>query len=103
MQLRDWAESVGPWFPLAFLLAHIVVTVVPVPRTAFTLAAGLLFGPVLGVRDRGGRQHRERGAGGAAGARGRVAAEPPGSATGRSTRWTSDCASEAGWPSCRCG
>ncbi|MGA9675015.1 MAG: hypothetical protein WBR28_07135, partial [Mycobacterium sp.] len=33
VQLRDWAESVGPWFPLAFLLAHIVVTVVPVPRT----------------------------------------------------------------------
>jgi uncharacterized membrane protein YdjX (TVP38/TMEM64 family) len=49
VQLRDWAESVGPWFPLAFLLAHIVVTVVPVPRTAFTLAAGLLFGPALGV------------------------------------------------------
>ncbi|BBZ39136.1 TVP38/TMEM64 family protein [Mycobacterium conspicuum] len=49
VQLRDWAESVGPWFPLAFLLAHIVVTVVPVPRTAFTLASGLLFGPVLGV------------------------------------------------------
>jgi uncharacterized membrane protein YdjX (TVP38/TMEM64 family) len=49
VQLRDWAESAGPWFPLAFLLAHIVVTVVPVPRTAFTLAAGLLFGPVLGV------------------------------------------------------
>ena len=49
VQLRDWAQSVGPWFPLAFLLAHIVVTVVPVPRTAFTLAAGLLFGPVLGV------------------------------------------------------
>lgn len=49
VQMRDWAESVGPWFPLAFLLAHIVATVVPVPRTAFTLAAGLLFGPVLGV------------------------------------------------------
>ena len=49
VQLRDWAESVGPWFPLAFLMAHIVVTVVPVPRTAFTLAAGLLFGPVLGI------------------------------------------------------
>jgi uncharacterized membrane protein YdjX (TVP38/TMEM64 family) len=49
VQLRDWAESVGPWFPLAFLMAHAVVTVVPVPRTAFTLAAGLLFGPVLGV------------------------------------------------------
>jgi uncharacterized membrane protein YdjX (TVP38/TMEM64 family) len=49
VQLRDWAESVGPWFPLAFLVAHIIVTVVPVPRTAFTLAAGLLFGKVFGV------------------------------------------------------
>jgi len=49
VQLRDWAQSLGPWFPLAFLIAHMVVTVVPVPRTAFTLAAGLLFGPVLGI------------------------------------------------------
>jgi uncharacterized membrane protein YdjX (TVP38/TMEM64 family) len=49
VQLRDWATSVGPWFPPAFLVAHIVVTVFPFPRTAFTLAAGLLFGPVLGV------------------------------------------------------
>jgi uncharacterized membrane protein YdjX (TVP38/TMEM64 family) len=49
VQLRDWATSVGPWFPLTFLAAHIVVTVFPFPRTAFTLAAGLLFGPALGV------------------------------------------------------
>jgi uncharacterized membrane protein YdjX (TVP38/TMEM64 family) len=49
VQLRDWATSAGPWFPLAFLAAHIVVTVLPFPRTAFTLAAGLLFGPLLGV------------------------------------------------------
>ncbi|KUH94160.1 hypothetical protein AU189_04065 [Mycolicibacterium acapulense] len=49
VQLRDWATSVGPWFPLAFLAAHIVVTVFPFPRTAFTLGAGLLFGPVLGI------------------------------------------------------
>ncbi len=49
LQLRDWATSVGPWFPLAFLAAHVVVTVFPFPRTAFTLAAGLLFGPALGV------------------------------------------------------
>ena len=49
VQLRDWSTSVGPWFPLAFLAAHIVVTVLPFPRTAFTLAAGLLFGPVLGI------------------------------------------------------
>ncbi|HYO00700.1 MAG TPA: TVP38/TMEM64 family protein [Mycobacterium sp.] len=49
LQLRDWATSVGPWFPLAFLAAHVVVTVFPFPRTAFTLSAGLLFGPLLGV------------------------------------------------------
>jgi uncharacterized membrane protein YdjX (TVP38/TMEM64 family) len=49
VQMRDWATSVGPWFPLAFLAAHIAVTVLPFPRTAFTLAAGLLFGPALGV------------------------------------------------------
>ena len=49
VQLRDWARSLGPWFPAAFLVAHIVVTVLPFPRTAFTLAAGLLFGPALGV------------------------------------------------------
>ena len=49
VQMRDWATSVGPWFPLAFMAAHIVVTVFPFPRSAFTLAAGLLFGPVLGV------------------------------------------------------
>ena len=49
VQLRDWASSVGPWFPLAFLGAHVVVTVFPFPRTAFTLAAGLLFGPAPGI------------------------------------------------------
>jgi uncharacterized membrane protein YdjX (TVP38/TMEM64 family) len=49
VQLRDWSMSMGPWLPLAFLAAHILVTVLPFPRTAFTLAAGLLFGPVLGV------------------------------------------------------
>lgn len=49
VQLRDWATSLGAWFPLAFLAAHVVVTVFPFPRTAFTLAAGLLFGPGLGV------------------------------------------------------
>jgi uncharacterized membrane protein YdjX (TVP38/TMEM64 family) len=49
MELRDWSTSMGSWLPLAFLAAHIVVTVLPFPRTAFTLAAGLLFGPTLGV------------------------------------------------------
>lgn len=49
LQLRDWASAAGPWLPLAFFAAHTVVTVLPFPRTAFTLAAGLLFGPALGI------------------------------------------------------
>ena len=49
VQLRDWAASIGPWLPLAFFGVHTLVTVLPFPRTAFTLAAGLLFGPVLGI------------------------------------------------------
>ena len=49
VQMRDWATSAGPWFPLVFFLAHVVVTIFPFPRTAFTLSAGLLFGPLLGV------------------------------------------------------
>lgn len=49
VQLRDWATSVGPWFPLTFLAAYVAATVFPFPRTAFTLAAGLLFGSALGT------------------------------------------------------
>jgi uncharacterized membrane protein YdjX (TVP38/TMEM64 family) len=49
VQLRDWATSAGPWFPLAFFSAHVILAVLPFPRTAFTLSAGLLFGPALGV------------------------------------------------------
>ena len=49
LQMRTWAQSVGIAAPLLFLLGHTLVTMAPVPRTVFTLAAGLLFGPVLGV------------------------------------------------------
>jgi uncharacterized membrane protein YdjX (TVP38/TMEM64 family) len=49
LQMRIWAESIGVAAPLLFLIGHALVTVAPIPRTVFTLAAGLLFGPVLGV------------------------------------------------------
>jgi len=49
LQMRAWAQSVGVAAPLLFLLGHALVTVAPVPRTVFTLAAGLLFGPLLGL------------------------------------------------------
>jgi uncharacterized membrane protein YdjX (TVP38/TMEM64 family) len=48
LEMRDWAQAVGVAAPALFLLGHTVVTVAPFPRTVFTLAAGLLFGPVLG-------------------------------------------------------
>ncbi len=48
-QLREWAHAVGPAFPLVFFAVHALVTVAPVPRTLFTLAAGVLFGPVTGI------------------------------------------------------
>lgn len=47
-QIRDWARSAGAWLPLAFFVAHALATVV-LPRIAFTLSAGLLFGPVTGI------------------------------------------------------
>jgi uncharacterized membrane protein YdjX (TVP38/TMEM64 family) len=49
LQMRVWAQSVGSTAPLLFLLGQTLVTLAPIPRTVFTLAAGLLFGPVLGI------------------------------------------------------
>jgi uncharacterized membrane protein YdjX (TVP38/TMEM64 family) len=49
VEMRAWAQSVGLAAPLLFLLGHTLMTAAPVPRTMFTLAAGLLFGPVLGI------------------------------------------------------
>ncbi|WP_330234490.1 TVP38/TMEM64 family protein [Nocardia sp. NBC_00508] len=48
-QIQEWATSVGPAFPVLFFLVHAVVTVAPIPRTVFTVSAGLLFGPLLGI------------------------------------------------------
>lgn len=48
-RLSDWSASMGWAFPVVFVLLHAAVTVTPVPRTLFTLAAGVLFGPVLGL------------------------------------------------------
>ncbi|MGO4201554.1 TVP38/TMEM64 family protein [Rhodococcus sp. TAF43] len=48
-QVRTWSESVGPIFPLIFFLVHVVVTVAPVPRTLFTISAGVLFGAATGI------------------------------------------------------
>ncbi|GAA4393319.1 TVP38/TMEM64 family protein [Tsukamurella soli] len=49
MTVRAWATSAGAWFPLLFLLVHFVATLFPIPRTAFTVLAGFLFGAPLGI------------------------------------------------------
>ncbi len=49
LQVRDEVHALGPWAPLAFLVVHALVTTTPLPRTAFTLGAGLMFGPWLGL------------------------------------------------------
>ncbi len=48
-QIRAWADSVGPLLPLVFFALHTVVCIAPFPRTVFTLSAGMLFGPALGL------------------------------------------------------
>lgn len=47
--LRDWAAGRGASAALLFLAAYALITVAPVPRTVFNLAAGLLFGEAAGV------------------------------------------------------
>lgn len=44
---RTWSDSLGPWFIWLFFLAYAIVPAAPVPRTAFTLTAGVLFPPAI--------------------------------------------------------
>ncbi|MET7768846.1 TVP38/TMEM64 family protein [Nocardia sp. NPDC005366] len=47
-RIQEWAESVGPWFPLVFFTIYAVAATAPIPRTVLTVTCGLLFGPLLG-------------------------------------------------------
>ncbi|KXB55272.1 SNARE-like domain protein [Corynebacterium sp. CMW7794] len=47
--LRSWATHCDPWFPIVFWLAYVTLTLFPLPRTIWTVAAGILFGPVEGL------------------------------------------------------
>jgi len=49
-QIREWSDSVdGPALILSFFAVHALVTITPVPRTVFTLSAGVLFGSAVGI------------------------------------------------------
>ncbi|ANE04055.1 hypothetical protein ccrud_07450 [Corynebacterium crudilactis] len=45
---REWADDAGNAFIFFFCGFYILVTQFPIPRTFLTLAAGVLFGPVMG-------------------------------------------------------
>lgn len=47
--VRSAVAGAGVWGPVVFVLLQGTVTLAPVPRTVFTVAAGVLFGSVLGV------------------------------------------------------
>ncbi|MFT3715196.1 MAG: TVP38/TMEM64 family protein [Gordonia sp. (in: high G+C Gram-positive bacteria)] len=47
-RVREWSDSMGPWFVFLFFVAYTVVTIFPIPRTTFTVTSGALFGPVVG-------------------------------------------------------
>lgn len=48
-RLRTWAAGAGVAAPALMFLTYVVATLVPIPRTVFSLASGLLLGPVVGV------------------------------------------------------
>jgi uncharacterized membrane protein YdjX (TVP38/TMEM64 family) len=47
--VRGTVARAGAWSPVVFVLLSAAVTVAPVPRTVFTVAAGVLFGAAVGV------------------------------------------------------
>lgn len=48
-EVRAMAIAAGPAAPLVFFCVYAVFTALPLPRTAFNLASGLLLGNALGI------------------------------------------------------
>lgn len=47
--IRQWIDQAGWWAPVIFILIYTVATVLFLPGSVFTLAGGVIFGPILGV------------------------------------------------------
>lgn len=47
--VRVTVRAAGIWAPMLFVLLQGAVTVTPIPRTVFTVAAGVLFGATFGL------------------------------------------------------
>jgi uncharacterized membrane protein YdjX (TVP38/TMEM64 family) len=48
-ELRDWIQGLGRWGPVVFFFLYVIAVVAAIPGAALTVAAGALFGSVLGV------------------------------------------------------
>lgn len=46
--VRSFSDGLGSWFPVVFFVMYAVITMLPIPRSAFTVMSGVLFGPVVG-------------------------------------------------------
>lgn len=47
--VQEAVRATGVWAPAVFVLLQATITVAPIPRTLFSLAAGALFGSVTGL------------------------------------------------------
>jgi uncharacterized membrane protein YdjX (TVP38/TMEM64 family) len=48
-ELRATVAAAGVWGPLVFVVLHGVLCAAPLPRSVFTVAAGVLFGSLTGI------------------------------------------------------
>lgn len=48
-QLRHTVDRFGPWAPVGFAGLYAVVSLTPLPKTVFSLAAGVIFGIGVGL------------------------------------------------------
>ena len=48
-EVRSLVERAGPWGPAVYVAAYALLTVLLVPGSPLTVAAGVLFGPFLGT------------------------------------------------------
>lgn len=47
--LEGWVRGLGVWGPLAYAAVYVVAVVALVPASALTIAAGAIFGPLVGT------------------------------------------------------
>jgi len=47
--MEEWVRGLGVWGPLAYAAVYVVAVVALVPASAMTIAAGAIFGPLVGT------------------------------------------------------